>query len=84
MVDILSVKKIYICCLQETDIPNGFPENILNCGGYNIELEMNSEKKRVGIYVSTAVNYTRRSDLDQENVLVVIIDVKSDIQLRIN
>ena len=42
IVDILSEENINICCLQETEIPSGFPEDILNCDGYNIELKNNS------------------------------------------
>ena len=83
VVDILSLKKINICCLQETEIPSGFPETILNCSGFTIELEMNSEKKRAGIYISTEVNYIRRNDLEQENMHAVIIDVKAETQFRI-
>ena len=41
----LSALNIEICCLQETEIQVGFPESILNCGNYNIELENNLEKK---------------------------------------
>ena len=57
VVDILSTNNISICCLQETEIPTGFPENILNVGGFKIELEMNNEKRRAGIYINTEVNY---------------------------
>ena len=32
------------CCLQETEIPCDYPENVLNCKGYNVELELNSVK----------------------------------------
>ena len=46
VVDILSTNSVKICCLQETEIQSNFPEKFLNCGGYTIELEMNSEKKR--------------------------------------
>ena len=83
VVDILASNKVNICCLQETEIPSGFPENILNCGGFTIEIEKNSEKKRAGIYISSDINYTRRSDLELENMHVVIIDVESDVQFRI-
>ena len=31
----LSTNNIQVCCLQETEILPGFPENILNCGGLN-------------------------------------------------
>ena len=43
--DTLQRKEIGICCPQETKIPNDFPVSILNSGGYNIELEVNSTKK---------------------------------------
>ena len=39
VVDILLSNKVKICCLQEIEIQTGFPENVLNCGGYSIELE---------------------------------------------
>ena len=79
----INANEIQICCLQETEIPMGFPENLLNCGGYNIELEMNSLKKRVGIYNQRNVNYIRRTDLEKENHHIVIIDVKNEISFRI-
>ena len=36
---------VSICCLQECEIPINFPENLLNAGKYNLELELNDEKK---------------------------------------
>ena len=42
----LKNKNIAVCCLQETEIPDNFPEEVLNCGGYNLELELNDEKKK--------------------------------------
>ena len=74
----LNENNIKVCCLQETEIPQGFPENILNSGGYILELEMNSEKKRVGVYLHRDVNYVRRFDLEKENHHIVIIDVKTN------
>ena len=61
----------------------GFPENVLNYGGYNTELEQNNEKKHVGFYIRKDLNYIRRKDLEKENCHVVIIDVKSSLSLRI-
>ena len=79
----LSREKVDVCCLQETEIPINFPKRILNCNGYNLKLEMNSTKKRVGIYIKNGVNYTRRSDLELENYHVVIIDKHSTRPLRL-
>ena len=79
----LNENNIKVCCLQETEIPQGFPENILNSGGYILELEMNSEKKRVGVYLHRDVNYVRRFDLEKEDHHIVIIDVKTNPSIRI-
>ena len=81
--DYLTANKIQVCGLQETEIPMGFPENVLNSGGYNIELEVNTVKKRVGFYIHKDVNYLRRLYLGKENHHIVIIDVKSNLPLRI-
>ena len=43
----LKSKNINICCLQETDVPMNYPEDILNCGDYLLELELNDEKKYI-------------------------------------
>ena len=50
--EVLNSEKISVCCLQETEVDKGFPEEILNCNNYVMELEMNSNKKRVGIYIA--------------------------------
>ena len=75
----LASNKIQICCLQETEIPQGFPENVLNCGGYNVELEMNTTKKRVGFYIQSSVNYVRRMDLEKADHHVAIVDIKCSV-----
>ena len=81
--DTLAFNKVEVCCLQETEIPLGFPEKSLNCGGYNIELEWNSGKKRVGTYIKTGIDYLRRNDLEKENFHVVIIDLNFAIKIRV-
>ena len=52
-----------------------FPEHLLNCGGYNLELENNNEKKRVGIYIKFDVKYERRLDLEKSGFHIVILDI---------
>ena len=79
----LSSLGVEICCLQETEIPMGFPENILNSGEYNVELELNTEKKRVGIYLHNKLKYARRIDLEKENHHIVIIDVMASKNFRL-
>ena len=46
----LTRKNIAVCALQETEIGKNFPEGILNCGNFNLELEDANVKKRVGFY----------------------------------
>ena len=79
----LSSLSVEICCLQETEIPMGFPENILNSGEYNVELELNTEKKRVGIYLHKNLKYVRRLDLEKEDHHIVIIDVIASKNFRL-
>ena len=79
----LKSKNIMICCLQETEIPMNFPEDFLDCGDFNIELELNDTKKRTGIYIRRDVKYKRRKDLEKKNYHVVIIDVIGTTNMRI-
>ena len=38
----LNHEGISVCCLQETEILPGFPEEVLKCHNYILELEMNN------------------------------------------
>jgi hypothetical protein len=42
---------IDICCIQEAEIPVGFPINELTFKNYSIEVEKNTFKQRVCIYI---------------------------------
>ena len=64
--DYLAKNNIATCCLQETEIPMNFLEDVLNCNNYVIELEQNSWKKRAGIYIRKDVKYVQRR---QESML---------------
>ena len=83
VIEILKQNNISICCLQETEIGDNFPENVLNFGGYNIELESNSEKKRTGIYLRSDIKYKRRSDLEKSDMHVIVVDILCDVKFRI-
>ena len=43
------------CALQETEIVAGFPEQILDCHNFKLELETNDIKKRAGFYIKKDV-----------------------------
>ena len=49
---LVTSNNIDILCLQETDIPDNFPVEMLTFRGYNYENEFNAVKSRCGIYVS--------------------------------
>ena len=81
--ELLHRNNVNICCLQETEIPKNFPEKILDCGGFQLELELNKEKRRAGIYLSTNLKYVRRNDLQKEDYHIVIVDVFLKVKVRI-
>ena len=50
---------------------------------YNLELEENSTKSRVGFYVSKSLSYVRRSELEGVDSNIVIIDLDGDLNIRL-
>ena len=78
VIDYLKANNVKICCLQETEIDVNFPEAELSCKNFNLELEENSSKRRVGIYLNTTINYVRRKDLELPDHHIVVIDIITD------
>ena len=78
--NLLNENDIGICGLQEAEVPMNFPENILDCGGYVLELELNNEKKRAGFYIRNDISYIRRLDLEMNNVHVLVVDIDADVK----
>ena len=74
---------IDILCMQETEIPNDFPINMLTFKGYHFENENNNCKSFCGIYVSNNVPFVLRNDLEIPGVHAIIIDLKDSQQTRI-
>ena len=83
VIDLLNANFVDVCGLQETEIPMNYPEHILNSGGFTLELELNSEKKRAGIFIRKDISYKRRLDLERENTHLLIIDVKAEVPFRV-
>ena len=69
--------------MQETEIRKDIDQNVLKISGYNLEIEKNSTKSRVGIYVSNAISYVRRTDLEGTDSNIIIIDLEGKIKTRI-
>ena len=74
---------IDLLCLQETEVDVNLDHKLLSFPGFNYESENNSEKSRVGMYINSSLKYNRRNNLEGPNSHVIIVDVKSERDLRI-
>ena len=61
---LLEENLIDVLCMQETEVMKDIDHNELRISEYNLELELNSTKSRVGFYVSKSIHYVRRTDLE--------------------
>ena len=66
---------ISILCMQEVELESGCDPEILSIKDYNLEIELNSVKSRVGVYINKSVEYMRMSNLEGVNSHIVIIDI---------
>ena len=80
---LIKEKKIDILCLQETEIPNDYPIELLTFSGYNYENECNDVKARCGVYISNSLSYVRCLDIELKNMHVIIIDINDPQKTRI-
>jgi hypothetical protein len=76
-------EKIDICCLQEIEIENNYPINILASKDYKFECETNDIKSRTGMYIKNCIDYVRMYNLEGSNNGLVIIDIKSSKSYRL-
>jgi exonuclease III len=83
VLDTLKRNKIDICCMQETELDTNVPTNVLDSKQYSFEPELNTNKKRVGIYIDKNINYHRRTNLEENNLHLIIIDIVLKIKIRI-
>ena len=80
---LLSKNGINILCLQETEIEKDYDKELLNINKYKLELENNSIKARVGIYIDESIAYIRRTDLEGENKHLIVLDIMGNEPKRI-
>ena len=74
---------IDIICLQETEITKFYNNQMLTLRDYNLEIEKNSVKGRVAIYIKNGINYVRRTELEGIDSHLVIVDIKVETQFRL-
>ena len=81
--EMIRYNNIDICGLQECEVEKDYPLNVLSIKGYNIETETNINKARVCLYINQTLNYSRRKDLEGENLHMVVVDVEAGKKYRI-
>ena len=81
--NILEEKKIDVLGMQEIKINSTIDLKELESSGFNLEIENNSEKSRVGFYISKRISYKRKSDLEGIDSNLVIIDIEANRPLRL-
>ena len=69
--------------MQEIEIDSSIDLKELESSGFNLEIENNSEKSRVGFYISKRIAYNRKSDLEGINSNMVILDIEANRPLRL-
>ena len=73
--EIMKSENIDVLCVQETEIEHGFATELLTINNYSFEIEQNSIKSRVGIYINKNIKYTRRHELEGVDAHVIVIDI---------
>ena len=81
--NLLLEQRIDILCMQEIDLDNSVKLRDLDTSKFNLEVENNSSKTRVGCYVNKEIKYLRRNDLEGVDSNLVIIDIVGINQTRI-
>lgn len=71
----LNEEKIDVLCIQETEIDISSDVNLLKIPGFELELELNSTKSRVAVYVNNNVKYVRKTELEGVDSHLLVIDL---------
>ena len=79
----LNEEKIDICLLQEVEIENDYPIQLLTSRNFKIEVEKNTKKARSAIAIRDNIEYKRRLDLEEIDSGLVVIDINSTRNYRI-
>ena len=80
---ILKKHNLDILNMQETEIKINCNEKTLHIPGYSLETEKSTSTKRVATYISNNVKYRRRTDLEETNSHMIILDLGPNELTRI-
>ena len=81
--NILLENNIQILCMQETEVELGFDEFLLSLLGFNLEMERNTVKARVAIYIDQQICYKRIFELEGEDNHIVILNLETGPTKRV-
>ena len=73
---------IDILCMQEVDIENNYNYRVLNLRDYCLEIENNTVKSRVGMFIGNTVEYKRMHQLEGINSHTIIIDIVNSCSVK--
>ena len=74
---------ISVCSLQEVEVRKDFPHNQLTASDFKLEIEDNSVKARTAIYIKTGIEYKRRSDIEEPDLSIIVLDIDLDVKIRL-
>ena len=75
--------KIDVCCMQEVEMPCGYPSDLMSFPGYVIEVENNDTKSRVAMLIKSNLKFTRKNNLDGTNSNIMIVDIIHSVTTRV-
>ena len=74
---LMNDNNIDIMCLQEVEIEKDYDYTTLNLENFCLEVENNSVKSRVGIFINNEITYKRMDLLEGIDSHIVIIDISN-------
>ena len=60
----INENKIDVLCLQEVELDQNTPANLMTIKNFNIKIESNTVKSRTATYIKSTINYKRRLDME--------------------
>ncbi len=79
----LKENHVDICCMQEVELQQDYPSQLMTFPGFSIEVEKNDTKSRVAMLIKSEINYTRCSELEGTNSNLMVVDINNGTKLRL-
>ena len=79
----LNYENIDLCLFQEAEIEKDLNVNLLSSKNYCLEVECVSNKARCAVAIKNNLTYTRRTDLEDSDLGIMVIDINNTTNYRI-